>query len=121
MSNPIKSVFTEEDGSMLTHTYFNEDGLPEGGHSYGRGFCIAWQRGPLSEGAPNGAYLEEVLQSCVDRLEQFQATKFSCEENEQAIFYIKSAIEELESRTARRTDEGTEGTWKGNQFGRLPV
>lgn len=103
--------FTEEH-------WLDSEGRPEGGVSFGPGFAISWQHGPLGRGAdrkePNGAFVETVLRAVKGRIEFYQGTQFNCEENARAILHIESAIAALNSRTARRESEQTEGTHAGN-------
>jgi len=50
------------------HHFVTAQGVPDGGQSYGIGFTIAWQRGSLLKQSRNGAFLIEVLESCLDKL-----------------------------------------------------
>lgn len=98
------------------HHRLDEDGNPAGGTSHGLGFAIHWQDGPLvkSEGgtrlAPNGAFVEGVIEAAKGRLEHYQSTKFACPENESAIIHLDLALAALEARTADREERGVEGT-----------
>lgn len=89
-------------------------GDPAGGKVRGVGLFIAWQNGPLGRGpgrrSPNGAFVETVITACIQRLESFQASRFKCQENADAIEHLKAAIGSLNARTARREAEGLEGT-----------
>lgn len=97
----------------------DENGNPAGGSSFGSGFAISWQNGPLGkEGSPertgpNGAFVEDVIDAVIARIEYYQFSKFNCEENARALLHLQKAAEALDSRTKRRKDEGTEGTHKG--------
>jgi len=94
------------------HHWFTQDGLPEGGHSWGCGFTIAWQRGPVQDGdEPNGARVEDVLQAVLDRLELYQESRLACPENALAVDYIGKALTALAARTADREARGVEGTY----------
>lgn len=90
------------------------DGNPAGGCSYGTGFAISWQNGPLGCGQarrePNGAFVEALVGAVVDRLEYYQTTRFACDENEAAIALLKNALAALDSRTADREARSVEGT-----------
>lgn len=96
----------------------NEAGRPVGGTTYGTGFAISWQNGPLvAEGddvrrEPNGAFVEDVITAAIGRLEFFQSTEFACGENSSALGHLYAARHFLESRANRRTREGKEGTHK---------
>ena len=95
--------------------HLNEDGLPAGGHVRGIGLSIDWQNGPLSvdgeRKAPNGAFVETVLEAALQRIKHYQELKFACSENADAIVHITAALVALRSRTARREAQGIEGTW----------
>ena len=122
-----------------SHQFTDGDGNPAGGHTFGPGFSIAWQNGPLATGvrpeecilghdpdwaqypseahagepcrrAPNGAFVETIIAAARDRLEFYQAGKFNCGENALAIEYLEKALATLQSRTAKRTAQGIEGT-----------
>lgn len=63
--------------------------------------------------APNGAFVEGVIQACIGRLEFYQTTSdgiFACEENLNAIDHLHQALAELEDRTAKREAREVEGT-----------
>ena len=102
---------------MFTSNHFTDSkGRPAGGSTYGRGFAIAWQNGPLVDpktgqrGEPNGAFVEDVIQAAIDRLEFYQRGPFACEANAVAITYLRSAIVQLNIRTADRERRNVEGT-----------
>ncbi len=103
---------------MLTTIHANHvtdaNGNPAGGTTYGRGFAIGWQNGPLVRGEerlePNGAFVEDIIKAAVDRLEYYQSSKFNCGENQIAIAHLNAALAELQSRTAKREERGVEGT-----------
>ena len=100
--------------------WLDPDGNPDGGVSFGTGFTISWQRGPLGkEGTPgrtppNGAFVEDVIDAAKARIEAYQASKFNCEENARALQHLEAALEALDSRTQRRVADGTEGTHESN-------
>lgn len=93
-------------------------GNPAGGSTTGVGLSIVWQDGPLGRGPsrkhPNGAFVEDVLDAVLGRLEFYQCTRFKCIENATAIEHIQVALRALEERTRRRESEGTEGTHEGS-------
>ena len=93
------------------HSYFLTDdaGNPTGGQSTGEGYEVTWQNGVLQ---PSGAILEDVLASCVDRLQFFQDSKFSCRENALAITHIQEALHWLNHRTQERRLRGVEGSYE---------
>lgn len=98
--------------------FSTEDGKPAGGYVSGVGLDINWQNGPLGRGedreAPNGAFVETVLEAVKQRIEYYQTLQFNCAENQWAIHHINEALLHLRARTARREQQGTEGTWEGN-------
>src|SRR5690606_20694327 len=100
--------------TVNSYQFSDAEGNPEGGQTFGRGFTIVWQRGPLGRGEqrqePNGAFVEDIIRAALDRLEFYQESKFNCQENATAIQHLKAALASLESRTARREAAGTEGT-----------
>lgn len=95
---------------------------PAGGSVFGTGIDIQWQNGrlvPMSPNSdrrnpPNGAFVEDVIDACIRRIEFYQHTKFNCEENQNALEYLRGALAQLESRTARRKAQGVEGSHEGN-------
>lgn len=92
----------------------DENDNPTGGVVVGTGFTISWQDGPLGRGgdrkAPNGAFIEDVLQACVQRLEFFQASMFECMANLEAIANLRMALVHLDKRTKDREARNIEGT-----------
>ena len=92
----------------------DEQGRPAGGETSGRGFHIAWQNGPLAvDGVrrqPNGAFVEDVIEAVIGRIEFYQASPFHCVENAVALGHLKAAAEVLAERTRGRERRGVEGT-----------
>lgn len=89
---------------------------------------IRWQDGPLGRvgtaerQAPNGAFVEDVIEAALQRLEWYQRPegdgaflegKFACEENHAAAAHLRLALDALHARTARRTAANVEGTTEG--------
>lgn len=102
--------------TMFTGNHFTDsEGRPEGGTTFGPGFAIGWQHGPLGRGDerqdPNGAFVETIIAAALDRLKFYQESPFACQENQQAIYHLQDALAILNQRTARREEEGVEGTW----------
>lgn len=89
---------------------------PAGGCSYGVGFAISWQNGPLGKVVdlkrkePNGAFVEDVIAAVIGRLEFYQRTRFACGANAQAIEHLKAAAYVLDQRTMEREKRQVEGT-----------
>jgi len=99
---------------FTSNQFTDADGAPEGGQTFGPGFAIAWQRGPLGRGEdrkePNGAFVSTVIAAVVDRLEFYQRGKFACQPNAEAIELLNAALEILDWRTKDREARGVEGT-----------
>lgn len=82
--------------------WLDANGNPEGGTTFGNGFAIGWQHGPLGRCAdecevgrfdvpdehaqsctrrePNGAFVEDIIAAAADRLRFYQSGKFYCDE-----------------------------------------
>lgn len=101
--------------SPITQTHFNdENGNPAGGTTFGNGFAIGWQNGPLGRGearlAPNGAFVEDIIEAAADRIRYYQGSRFACERNANALKHLELALEEINARTAEREARSVEGT-----------
>lgn len=96
--------------------WVDASGNPEGGVSTGRGFCIAWQRGPLGKigtperREPNGCFVEDIIQAVIERIEFYQASQFACQENADALAALYVAAKRLDERTKAREARAVEGT-----------
>jgi hypothetical protein len=92
----------------------DDDGNPAGGHVVGTGIFIEWQNGPLGRGPdrqePNGAFVENVLKACIERVRFYNETRFRCRENSLAITHMEEALHWMQARTADREVRGVEGT-----------
>ena len=106
------------------------NGNPEGGTTFGNGFAIGWQHGPLGRHAdeclemrppidcaagctrrePNGAFVEDIIEAAVDRLRYYQNSRFACTENFEALAALGLALEWLDKRTRNREARAVEGT-----------
>jgi hypothetical protein len=102
-----------QNGFKSNH-FKDNNGNPAGGTTYGTGFSISWQNGPLGRGEerqePNGAFVEDIIMAARDRLMFYQNSKFKCQENEEAILALTNALVSLFVRTNKREDKGVEGT-----------
>jgi len=91
-------------------------GNPAGGTTLGTGIVIKWQEGPLGRGAerkaPNGAFVEGVIQAAIGRIEYYQASQFKSRENAIALTHLETALLWLGKRTADREEREVEGTHK---------
>jgi hypothetical protein len=96
------------------HHWFDADGNPEGGHSIGTGYTIAWQRGPLGRGEdrkePNGAFVEDVIASCLARIDYYQSSRFKSPYHATALDHLHAALASLNARTQDREQRDVEGT-----------
>jgi hypothetical protein len=90
------------------------NGNPDGGVTFGNGFCISWQRGPLGRGSertePNGAFVEDVISAAIDRLNFYHSGKFACPENATTLEHLHAALGSQIARTAQREARKVEGT-----------
>jgi hypothetical protein len=95
----------------------DDDSMPAGGQTVGKGFYIEWQNGPLGRGPdrqePNGAFVEGIIAAAIDRIQWYQKVNngaFACRENALAITKLEEALHWLDHRTADREARGVEGT-----------
>lgn len=90
------------------------DGNPSGGVSFGKGFTISWQNGPLGRDTerkePNGAFVEDVIQAVIGRIHFYQQGKFNCQDNAEALVHLHKAAAALDNRTKSREQRQVEGT-----------
>lgn len=87
-----------------SHTYGIQYGGPEA-------VCrIQFQHGPrgVADSTP-GVFDDDLLAIIEDRLACFQAGPFACDENQQALEYVRAAREVLGLRVARRISRGVLG------------
>lgn len=101
--------------SRITSNHFDDaNGNPAGGSTYGNGFSISWQNGPLGRGEdriePNGAFVEDIIKAAMDRIDYYQRSKFWCERNQNARKHLDKALYELNQRTREREERNVEGT-----------
>lgn len=90
------------------------NGKPAGGTTFGAGFAIGWQNGPLGRGeeriSQNGAFVEDIIQAAIGRIHFYQTNGFACSENAEALVFLHRAAQALDARTKRREAAGVEGT-----------
>ena len=101
--------------TAIKEQHWNDaEGNPAGGSTFGNGFAISWQNGPLGRGEdrkePNGAFVEDIIRAAAGRLEYYQNSRFACDENKNALHLLGLALEQLLSRTANREARQVEGT-----------
>lgn len=98
---------------MKSEHFKDKDGNPAGGTTYGVGYAIGWQHGPLGRGEarkePNGAFVEEIIEAAIDRLVFYQQSKFTCFANQWAINSLRTALGHLNARTIQRERRQVEG------------
>jgi len=93
----------------------DENGNPTGGIVTGMGINVKWQDGPRTpdvEGnlAPaNGAFVEDVIYTALQRLQWFQDSKFKTRENAIAITNLEQALWALNHRRLGRQLRKVEG------------
>ena len=94
----------------------DENQNPTGGSVLGVGLAIDWQNGPLGRGydrkAPNGAFVETVIDAARQRIQFYQDSKFKCRENAIAITKLEEALLWLNKRTSDREKRQVEGEHK---------
>jgi len=99
---------------MIMLNKVDENAVPTGGSVRGIGIAIDWQTGPLGKDAArkeqNGAFVEDVLVACLDRLKYYQNSKFNCPEYVLSISGLEEAIKWLGKRTEDREKRLVEGT-----------
>lgn len=99
---------------FISNQFNDSDGNPAGGTTYGPGFSIGWQNGPLGRGAdrvePNGAFVETIIAAAKDRLDFYQSSRFACDDNAEAVAHLEAALSVLNRRTAEREARSVEGT-----------
>ncbi len=75
---------------------------------------ISWQNGPLGRGddrrEPNGAFVEDVIQAVIGRIEFYQQSEFACIENSVALTHLRKSLQALDERTKDRETRDVEGT-----------
>lgn len=105
------------------------NGNPEGGTTFGNGFAIGWQHGPLgrhhpscgmkqdgvctpqcTRRPPNGAFVEDIIEAAADRIRYYQGSRFACERNARALYHLEEALAALDQRTRDRESRAVEGT-----------
>lgn len=115
--------------SFIHSEHWNDaNGNPAGGSTFGNGFAISWQNGPLGRCTcnqvpghtphlagcgrrePNGAFVEDVIQAAIDRIAYYQDSRFACSENAEALRHLIQARQALEARTSAREARSVEGT-----------
>ena len=76
---------------------------------------VVFQNGLPRDVGVNGCRVENVLDLAIERLSQYQAGALACEENDEAIAHLRSAIQALELRRLRRQEQGVLNTMTRNE------
>lgn len=76
---------------------------------------VAFQRGLPKEVGINGCRIEDVIDVAVLKLSQFQNGPLACEENAEAIRYLKLAKQCLYERIQRRQEQGVWNTMSAHE------
>jgi len=71
---------------------------------------VKFQDGPIKEAGVNGVMDENLIAIVIDRLEGFQSGPYACQENQDALDHLETALGYLQARTAKREARGVEGT-----------
>lgn len=71
---------------------------------------VDFQKGPIKERGVNGVANEDLIVMVLERLYNFQKTKFACKENEIAITKLEESLMWLRKRTQDREARNVEGT-----------
>jgi hypothetical protein len=76
---------------------------------------VAFQRGLPREVGINGCRIEDVVDIAVQKLAEFQNGPLACEENAEAIRYLKLAKQCLYERIQRRQEQGVWNTMSAHE------
>jgi NAD(P)H-dependent FMN reductase len=90
-------------------------GIVTGGMTESNGLSIRWQDGPIVDQLgmdvePNGAFLQTVVQACINRLIAFQDSPTKSRENAVALTHLETAQLWLGKREQERAERGVLGT-----------
>jgi hypothetical protein len=102
-------------GDQAEHGMLNamdKEGNPAGGYFRCTGIDISWQNGPHGRGddrkEPNGAFVEDVIDACADRIRYYQGGRFASDYNAKALEHLEAALAGLRL-TARVLLQNAEG------------
>jgi hypothetical protein len=73
---------------------------------------IHFQEGTVKDAGVNGVFIEDMINICINRLDEFQATDLCCRENATAKTKLEESLMWLRKRTTNRKRRGVEGTYK---------
>ena len=109
---PVNSILDGIGGPIRESHHLGPEGFPAGGHSYGMGYWIQWQSGPVDRAAgepANGAFPEDLILSLIARLE-FLDGGVPSDYNGRALAGLRIAHDELMARRRDREERGVLGT-----------
>ena len=92
----------KEPNSFLIRSTSTEETLAE----------INFQTGPVAEAGNNGVFNEDLIVIVLERLKFFQAGKFACKSNDEAIIGLEAALVALRKRTDDRKERHVLGTYE---------
>lgn len=107
LNEAINIIAMDQPGSGGAHHRY-KIGFPR--YSGFEPIFIDFQNGPVHEVGTNGVTHEALLAIVADRLECFQAGPYKCDEDAEALVFVKAAMASLKSRTEKRLARGVEGT-----------
>lgn len=96
----------------VIRNFLDEEQRPAGGTVESQGVMIDWQDGPVQDGEPNGAFVEDIIEIAQRRLEFYQSGKYACTENATAIGALEHARHALAERIEKRQAAGTFNTYE---------
>lgn len=70
---------------------------------------IKIQKGPITEENHNGILVEDLILICIDQLEHFQDSPYSCEENKRTLHHLRCALDTTRARQYERIIRGVQG------------
>lgn len=73
---------------------------------------IHFQEGAVNEVGVNGIFIPDLINICINRLDNFQKSDFSCRENDLAITKLQESLMWLRHRQNDRKLRGVQGYYK---------
>ena len=111
MADRRESQLNGQAGTIHVLHEVDDNDMPAGGYTVGKGIDVAWQDGPLgAQSEPSGAFVEDVIRVAIDRIEWYNEGQFRCRENSLAITHLEEAMHWMWARTRDREERGVEGT-----------
>lgn len=72
---------------------------------------IKIQKGPVKDKGLNGIFTEDLILICIDQLEHFQASDFSCDSNAATLRHLNDALATTRSRQYERLIRNVQGKY----------